>query len=67
MPYTIRAECPCCGKKADGLAEIENLFGWRVPNDKTIPQSYCRECRNEQCKAGKSCKVKNLKNKQREV
>ncbi|MDE6426615.1 MAG: hypothetical protein K2K89_10860 [Ruminococcus sp.] len=58
MPYTIKAECPCCGKIAVGVDKIEELFGWRTPNDKTIPQSYCRKCRSAHCKAGQPCKVK---------
>lgn len=62
MPYTITAECPCCGKVADGVDEIEEKFGWRVPNDKTIPQSYCRECRSAGCKADEPCKVLNREN-----
>ncbi len=57
MPYTIEAKCPCCGKTASGLEEIEEKFGWRTPNDKTIPQSYCRECRAAHCEAGKPCRV----------
>ncbi len=58
MPYTIKAKCPCCNKEADGLKEIDEKFGWRIPNDKTIPQSYCRKCRAAHCKAGEPCKVK---------
>ena len=57
MPYTIEAKCPCCGKEANGKDEIDNLFGWRVVNGKTIPQSYCYACRGAGCKAGESCKV----------
>ena len=57
MPYRIEAECPCCHKTADGIDEIEEKFGWRVQNDKTIPQSYCRECRAAHCKAGEPCKA----------
>ena len=26
MPYTIEAKCPCCGKTASGLEEIEEIF-----------------------------------------
>ena len=46
MPYKIEAACPCCGKTAYGIEEIERLFGWRKPDNKQIPQSYCRECRS---------------------
>lgn len=58
MPYNIEAHCPCCKKSAYGIDEIERLFGWRTPNDKTIPQSYCKKCRSAGCKAGEPCKVK---------
>ncbi len=58
MPYTIEASCPCCGKKAKGKNEIEELFGWRTPNNEEIPQSYCRKCRSAHCKSGEPCKVK---------
>ena len=58
MPYTIKAKCPCCNKDVDELKEIDEKFGWRIPNDKTIPQSYCRKCRAAHCKAGEPCKVK---------
>jgi len=58
VPYTIKAECPCCGKTAYGIDEIEELFGWRIPDEKTIPQSYCRKCRSARCRAGEPCKVK---------
>lgn len=58
MPYTIRAECPCCGKVATSKNEIEQLFGWRtMENGEVIPQSYCRDCRSAHCEAGKPCKV----------
>ena len=57
MPYEIKSECPCCGKIAIGLGDIEALFGWRTPNDKTIPQSYCRKCLSAHCKVGNPCKA----------
>lgn len=58
MPYQIFAKCPCCGKEAHSKNEIDDLFGWRSTNPpKTIPQSYCRACRNARCEAGKPCKV----------
>ena len=40
MPYKIEAACPCCGKTAYGIEEIERLFGWRKPDNKQIPQCY---------------------------
>ncbi len=45
MPYVIHAECPQCGKKAEGIEELERLFGFRVIQQKKIPQSWCRDCR----------------------
>lgn len=32
MPHTIEAICPCCGKSANSLDKLEELFGVRVPN-----------------------------------
>ena len=58
MPYEINAQCPCCDKKADGLNEIEDQFGFRtMTDDEKIPQSYCRACRSAHCKAGEPCKA----------
>lgn len=58
MPYNLSAECPCCGKTANSLDEIELKFGWRtMETSKTIPQSYCRACRSAHCEAGQSCKA----------
>ena len=58
MPYEIYAECPCCGKSADGINEIEETFGFRtMTDDEKIPQSYCRACRSARCKAGEPCKA----------
>ena len=63
MPYSLSsgneyAECPCCGKKANSLNEIESKFGWRtMENGETIPQSYCRDCRSAHCEAGLPCKA----------
>jgi hypothetical protein len=47
MAYKIEAECPNCGEKADGLDQIESLFGFRVVAEKRIPQSWCRHCRKK--------------------
>lgn len=59
MPYNINAECPCCGKRAKGVDEIERLFGWRTPKGReTIPESYCKACRSAGCKKGEPCKAK---------
>lgn len=59
MPYDDNhAECPCCQKIAEGKVQIEKLFGYRNMGDgRTIPQSYCRDCRIVHCEGGKSCKV----------
>ena len=53
MPAKVIAQCPHCGKKTSGLDEIEDKFGWRIVNNKTIPQSYCRSCRKSQNKKSK--------------
>lgn len=60
MPYDkTSATCPCCGKKANNLDEIEIKFGWRtMESGKTIPQSYCRACRSAHCESGVPCKSK---------
>ena len=64
MPYNLTsgkefAQCPCCGKKAVSLNEIEPLFGWRtMESGDTIPQSYCRECRSAHCEKGNKCRRK---------
>lgn len=51
MPYIEQAECPRCGKTANGRNAIERLFGYRtMPNGEIIPQSHCRECRSEEQK-----------------
>ncbi len=58
MPSELSAECPCCGKKAEGnLNLIEDLFGFRNMSDgKKIAQSYCRVCRSKKCgKDQKNC------------
>lgn len=47
MPNTIHAKCPQCEKEAHGKDKIDELFGWRVVNGKTVPQSWCRECRSK--------------------
>ena len=55
MPYGTNAtgeqwaECPRCGKIANGKAEIEAKFGYRtMENGNVIPQSHCRACRSEE-------------------
>lgn len=45
MPNTVKAECPHCGKVANGRDEIDQFFGWRIVNNKKVPQSWCRKCR----------------------
>ncbi len=34
MPYNIETNCPKCGKKAKGISEIEEIFGFRIVNGK---------------------------------
>ena len=42
---TLVSTCPKCGKKAEGQKEVEEKFGFRNIGKKTIPQSWCRDCR----------------------
>lgn len=49
MPHHEDAECPHCGKKANGRKEIEEKFGYRYENTK--PQAWCKKCRNEKNKS----------------
>lgn len=42
------AECPGCGKAAQGEDEIKVKFGYRtLEGGKQIPHSWCRECRDK--------------------
>lgn len=38
--------CPRCPTTADGKDEIDAAFGFRRLDGKTVPQSWCRSCRN---------------------
>ena len=40
-----RKMCPNCNLVVKGLKEIEEKFGFRNIGKKTIPQSWCRDCR----------------------
>ena len=42
----VLAQCPSCKKIASTEGGMENLFGFRRSNGKTIPQSWCKECRS---------------------
>jgi len=39
------AKCPKCGKIASEKEQVEQLFGFRMMNDKKIVQSQCKKCR----------------------
>lgn len=39
------AHCPKCGKSANGIDDVEKLFGFRIVNNKKVVQSWCFECR----------------------
>ena len=41
----LRADCPKCGKWAEGFDVISIIFGVRRINNKYFPQSYCKACR----------------------
>ena len=57
----IEKQCPKCGKTAQN-ERIETEFGYRMVNDKKIPQSYCRECRSEKKHSSKCPFVEFLEN-----
>ena len=43
----IKKSCPSCNEMiASNDQEIEERFGYRKTNGKSIPQSWCKECRN---------------------
>lgn len=42
----IETKCPNCALEASGNEEIETKFGFRIIQDKTISQSWCRRCRS---------------------
>jgi len=42
--------CPRCNVQSKGRIDIETIFGYRKSGEKTIPQSYCRECRKKERK-----------------
>ena len=37
--------CPKCTKTANGIEEVEKLFGFRMMNGKKLVQSQCKKCR----------------------
>jgi len=39
------ATCPNCGKKARGIKEVDELFGFRINEGIKMKQSWCKECR----------------------
>lgn len=60
MSNEVWAKCPCCEKTANGKDAIDSQFGWRTVNGKTVPQSYCYNCRNAGCEkraSGAPCLV----------
>lgn len=50
--------CPRCRVRADGLEEVEALFGFRYRASRTLftlaPQSQCRDCRSSKTSSSKS-------------
>jgi len=46
MTKDMIVECPKCKIKASTDEGIEEKFGWRKTDGKTIPQSWCRRCRS---------------------
>jgi hypothetical protein len=42
------ARCPHCGREAQGIKEVQLLFGYRkTKKDIKIVQSWCRKCRTK--------------------
>jgi len=39
------ARCPKCEKTANGVEQVEQLFGFRMMNGKKVVQSQCKKCR----------------------
>ena len=42
LEYT---RCPKCEKTANGVEQVEKLFGFRMMNGKKVVQSQCKKCR----------------------
>lgn len=45
MTPPVEGQCPRCGAVAVGRADVEETFGFRKLRGRTMPQSWCRECR----------------------
>jgi hypothetical protein len=41
-----KISCPRCKLEAEENKEIETKFGFRISNEKSIPQSWCKRCRS---------------------
>lgn len=39
--------CPVCGAEANGLDDINKIFGYKIVNDVIQPYSECRKCRGD--------------------
>ena len=65
-PNILFKKCPQCNVQSKGRANVETIFGFRRVGEKTIPQSYCRECRKKERKIILKCPYVNfLKNQGR--
>lgn len=40
--------CPGCGAEADGLQQVEKVFGFQAENNEIVPRPYCKECRSKE-------------------
>jgi hypothetical protein len=54
------AHCPCCERRVDGPALIQEVFGFRVMNaqkGRIRVQSYCRKCRSLKAKQARRARA----------
>lgn len=43
----IRADCPKCGKWAEGFDVVQVLFGFYRKNRWVVPNCWCKECKSK--------------------
>lgn len=40
--------CPRCGAEANGLQQVEKVFGFQAENNEIVPRPYCKVCCSEE-------------------
>jgi len=40
--------CPGCGTEAEGLEQVNKVFGYRIEADEIVPYPSCRACRSQE-------------------